>query len=408
MALKTRPNARCAIRPADEERDFRRWLTLYADPQGLIRFFVHPASEHDEPARFVVDCESEDGAFHEYPLELRLSPTPSDEMPAPPSPHAKGRRSGATLRPPLSREELLHLSEDELLERHYPLRPDPDEAPDAFNTWRRAVSTPSTYVEPHLVSNPDITHGTAIVEAGPETSFNWSGIELRGVNGYYDFVSGTWHVPPVTGVSYAKSYSAFWIGLDGDGTNDLVQCGTEQDNMTYYTDAKEYKDVKQVSISTYYAWTEFLPQQPTEQQITNLPVSPGDEIFAEVWIGEVWSRPFLGGGYGSFFLENLTTSEHTYVFTPVGATAVGGSEAEWIMERPTVGGQLPALANYGSASMSHAYARRAGSSGRKGFVPYHGAETMHLTMMNTTRANTLATATPINTQSIQFDWVNYL
>jgi hypothetical protein len=205
-----------------------------------------------------------------------------------------------------------------------------------------------------------------------------------------------WNVPSVSGEANTHTYSTMWIGLDGDGTSDLVQTGTEQENIEI-----DFWFVR-ITFSTYYPWTEFLPQQPTEQQLTNFPVNPGDEIFAEVWIGNAGSGPTLSGVFGVLAFENLTTSESTWVYTPVGTTVVGGSEAEWIMERPTVGGSLPDLADYGSTRIFNAWARRANSPRHRGYVPYSDSHNVQITMIN--GADTLSTVTAIDTTSMRFDW----
>jgi hypothetical protein len=401
IAIRTLPNAICLLHREDEPS---RGLRAYSDPDGLVHVHVRPSTEHSEMARLVLDAEAE-GKLAQHLLELRPSREPTSDMPAPRAVLPKPHREGAKVRPALELHEAISLSHEEAVERGYPLRPDPDEAPHAFNAWRRAVSTPSTQVEPHLVARPDITHALAVgealhgrqgVENAAESSSNWSGFELSSPAGTYDWVTGMWNVPSVTGESNRQTYSAFWIGLDGDGTTDLVQDGTEQENFTF--DFLFFH----ISASTYYAWTEFLPEQPTEQQITNFPVHPGDEIFSQVWIGNAGSSPTLAGAFGVFFIENMTTSEYTWVYTPVGSTVVGGSEAVWIMERPTVGGSFPDLADYHSATMFNAYARRANSARHQGYVPYQGANNNQLTMFN--GSDTLSTVTPIDTYSMRFDW----
>ena len=109
-------------------------------------------------------------------------------------------------------------------------------------------------------------------------------------------------------------------------------------------------------ISTYYAWTEILPA--AAQAISNFVVSPGDEIYTEVSIGDAGTAPSLGGQFGRFLISNLTKSVTTNVLTPLGGTVVPGGEAVWIVERPTVNGTLPPLANYGAIIMLNPQARQ--------------------------------------------------
>jgi hypothetical protein len=391
VRVRTLPNASCILR-AEGDGPSPSFL-VYADPDGFVDLYVRPSGEHESFARLSIEADA-DGEIAEHVLELRPGREPAEQMPFPPAAEGRWRPpADAQIRPALSLDESLGLADDELLERGYPLRPDAELAPSAFNTWRRMVSAPTTFVEPRTVSRPDITHaGRARIANPPESSNNWSGFELRGAAGTYDWVTGEWFVPSVTGESNSTTFSSFWIGLDGDGTSDLVQAGTEQQNVNFTFFGITW------SFSTYYAWTEFLPQQPTEQQLTSFPVHPGDEIFCEVYVANAGQMPSLTGFFGVTLIMNLTTSAYTYNYTPRGATNVGGSEAEWIMERPTVNGGLAELANYGSARMSNAYARRVAG----GYVGYQGATNEQITMFNNT--DILSTVSAVDSTTMQFNW----
>ena len=297
---------------------------------------------------------AKDGKVVRYPLHIRAHRSPVADMPPPPAEGALAHARRGRTRPALAYDEALRISDE------------------------------------------------------PASFSNWSGFELDrslrllplplglGLTGPYDWVTGTWNVPAVTGESGKWTYSAFWVGLDGDNTTDLVQAGTEQDCFTL--DFLFFR----LTLTNYYAWTEFLPQQPFEQVITNFAVRPGDEIFTEVWIGNAGSAPTLAGAFGVFLIMNLTTGVSASIYTPVGATRVGGSEAVWIMERPTVGGALPDLADYRSAVMSNAYARRANSARGQGYVAYQGGRNKQITMVN--GPDTLSTVSPIDAYSMRFDW----
>jgi hypothetical protein len=161
--LQVTPNGVCTLRRED---DAAHSLRVYADPEGVIRFHVRPSNEHSEVATVVIDCDLE-GKVTRLPLELRSSFKPTRAMPAPPSVDPRPRREGARVRQALDLHEALRLSDEALVERGYPLQPHPSEAPRAFNAWRRAVSIPTTIVEPTAVSRPDISHGAKVV-AGPK------------------------------------------------------------------------------------------------------------------------------------------------------------------------------------------------------------------------------------------------
>ena len=410
VPIETTPGAACTLRPEDES-DSNRSLKAYAGPDGIARFHVRPSWECEEIAKLVIES-VKDGKAKYQPLHIRSSYSPTEEMPSPPVERALAQRQVGRAITPLSVDEALRLTDEQALARGYPLRPNPEETPNTFRSWLRAVSLPMTIVEPHLIPNEGRSHGKSR-QAGPATFGNWSGFELDrslrftpqppgiGLTEPYDWVAGEWHVPAVTsgGDPNKQTYSAFWVGLDGDGLTDLVQAGTEQDSVNY-----NFLFVN-ITVSTYYAWTEFLPQQPTEQVISGLAVNPGDLIFTEVWMGNAGSSPTLSGAFGIFLMMNLSSCVSTSIYTPIGGTRVSGSEAVWIMERPTVAGSLPDLANYGSAIMSSASARKANAAPHQGYIAYQGARNKQITMVN--GPDILSTVTPIDANSMRFDWQRF-
>ena len=112
--------------------------------------------------------------------------------------------------------------------------------------------------------------------------------------------------------------------------------------------------------------------------------------------------------------SDTTTGVTTTVYTPVDSTRVGGSAAVWIVERSTIvvrpasgifGNQYgyADLANYGSAMMSEAYARKANSARGQGYAGYLGPRMKQITMVDDGNA-VLSTVTPIDSESMRFDW----
>ena len=225
---------------------------------------------------------------------------------------------------------------------------------------------------------------------------NWSGYVLSG-GAPYDVVNGRWAIPPaigeLPGVSY--TYSLLWVGLDGYGTADVVQAGTGQDGFVlpgvFPTDPVWV-------VSSYYAWTEIYPLPL--QRITNFHVDPGDDIFSAVWVGNPGEAPSAGRTFGFFQMEDLTKSHYTGTPIPPGTTFTGSS-AEWIMERPKLGNYLPPLANYGSASMSNAYAHRAGGP----WIPSRGDSNSEIWMFE--GSDLLSTVSPVDLSAMAFSWHNF-
>jgi len=102
------------------------------------------------------------------------------------------------------------------------------------------------------------------------------------------------------------------------------------------------------TTSTYYsAWYEWFPYGWT--RITSLPIVPGDDLFVEVWSTTSTA--------GHAYFVNHNTNQYVVVnfSAPPGFHLVGNS-AEWIVERPAIGGSLATLTNYISDYFSDAYA----------------------------------------------------
>jgi hypothetical protein len=403
IAMKTLPKATCLLH-AEGANDAEHSLRLFADDEGMIRFHVNPSAESEQAARFAIDCKVE-GKSTTFPLELRPNSNPSSEMPAP---TAEVIRHSAkdVMRAALTQADAANLPSEEIIKRGYPVRPDPKQAPDAFATWLKAVTRPAKFISSRQVARPDVHHVSPVQGSNYETSNNWSGYELRGSNNTYDLVMGEWYVPTVYYENNTHTYSAYWIGLDGDGTSDLWQAGTEQ----------EITDVNIFGIhfdfTSYYAWSEFLPPQATEQVIPNFAVTPGDLMFTEVWVGNAGQSPSLSGYYGIAFVEDISRGEYTYIYvcrglsffgacTNIAQTTVGGSEAEWIMERPTVGGSLPDLSDYSYSYMYDAYATKTNGT----YVVYNGANNQQIFMYN--GSDLLSGAYPSTGSTMLFYWFNW-
>jgi hypothetical protein len=152
-------------------------------------------------------------------------------------------------------------------------------------------------------------------------SSNWSGY---GFAGTFSAITGSWTVPSVT-PSAGPTYSSSWIGVDGLENKDLIQTGTESDYVGGH--------------AKYDAWWEVLPG--AEKVIAKVPVLPGDHMSASITrvSAEDWR----------FVLADVTSGKR---FTYTRLYNGPGASAEWIQERPLVGGTLSTLADYGSTTFS--------------------------------------------------------
>lgn len=135
------------------------------------------------------------------------------------------------------------------------------------------------------------------------TSNNWSGYAVIGTD--FTQALGTWTVPAVDCTSDPNSSASFWVGIDGWNNSTVEQTGTDSDCDGTHP--------------TYYAWYEFAPKAGVT--ITSVPVSPGDQMSAEVSYN------------GSQFVVTTTntTTGATYTTTAI-VPAARRASAEWIAE----------------------------------------------------------------------------
>lgn len=229
---------------------------------------------------------------------------------------------------------------DSLLLRHgYPTRPDAEAFPELRKVWERAISGRLNYIVPMFRVNEDKTHGPIhpatslelFEVAGAATSKTWSGsvVSVPDAGDSFKSIVGRWTVPNTYPSSSGNwEYSSQWIGIDGSGTKDVFQAGTETDAIM----------VGGIIQRQTYAWWQWFPN--TLVAITNFPVSPGDVIWCALCVTSVAA--------GSVYLRNVSSGNSTSftVNAPTGTLLVGNS-AEWVVERVTINGSLPRLVNYG-------------------------------------------------------------
>ena len=351
----------CLLR-RPEDPDPGAGLKFSADADGIICLHVRPPGATEDVAKFVIECRA-DGHVTHYPLELRSGWNETQEMPFPEQQRPARKESG-TIRPALSEVQMQSLSQQELLERGYPPRPDP-EASGPHNAWRSLVSAPITMVKPGLLANPGVSSLNQLSYG------NWSGFQLR--NGLFNLVTGAWNVPyAILGETNTEVAASFWIGMsDAVGDNvSLLQAGTES-RLTVFGNW---------TFHFYYAFSEFLPPQQSEQVISNLPVQPGDEVSVMIALQSSGNRALT-------FFTNISTNEGVYFFVDVGST-FGYGQAEWIMERPSFNNVPSDLAGYMFAKMNDAWAGNEGTSVSYGGIdtstgsPFPGLESEQITMKN--------------------------
>jgi hypothetical protein len=181
--------------------------------------------------------------------------------------------------------------------------------------------------------------------------------------------------------------------MDGWGTPDVVQDGTEENTYTYVW----------TQWSSYSAWVEWYP---LSEQGVNLSVNAGDEIRAWTWVGTSSGAWTTSGNVGWFYLWNVTqntAAAYVSVTAPSG-TVFNGHQAEWVMERPGVNGSTSTLANYGWATMTSPAAAD-GNGSWHWFTGDSVNASTNISMYN--GSDLLSSVYAPDGNTLQFTWHNY-
>jgi hypothetical protein len=256
----------------------------------------------------------------------------------------------------------LAASDSELASYGFPPRPDALKEPKGYAVWKKAITASKQRVFAK-VEQTNISHGPAkqiasknvagtVKNTGLAYSSNWSGnANLSGASNYsansFYFVIAD-YVVPVARQAYGActggwDYSSSWVGIDGWGSPDVLQAGSESDAYCLNILGIQYN-------STYYsAWYEWYPFNEVRINNSSFPVAPGDDIFVEVWS----TSPTVGHAYLVNYQTNLAVE---YTFSAPQGTTLRGNSAEWIVERPSVNGSVATLTNYISDYFSDQYA----------------------------------------------------
>jgi hypothetical protein len=172
-------------------------------------------------------------------------------------------------------------------------------------------------------------HGTAPMaalgrSANAAASQNWSGYAAHAKA--YNKISASW-VEPTAHCASSRTFSSFWVGLDGYNSQTVEQTGTEVDCVSGH--------------ARYFGWYEMFPAFPVN--FSN-PVHPGDHFTGSV--------TFTGSGHYTLVLKDTTRGwSHTVHKTRNGTRH---SSAEVIAEAPSSSGGILPLTNFGTAHFSNA------------------------------------------------------
>ncbi len=200
---------------------------------------------------------------------------------------------------------------------------------------------PTTSPTPSPTATPTPSPTPSPSTPSQEDSINWAGyiatFNQQNPQPTVTSVSGSWVVPAVTN-STNDTYSSVWIGIGGQNDSTLIQCGTDQLSINGQVE--------------YLAWYELLPAQSIT--INNITVSAGDQIDAEIQLVNQTQNQWT---------INLTDTTANESFQKNVFYNSSQLSAEWIIERPTVDGNLSQLANFGNITFTNCTATIGSVSG---------------------------------------------
>jgi hypothetical protein len=203
-------------------------------------------------------------------------------------------------------------------------------------------------------------------------SSNWAGYVIQSAAGRVSVVQASWKVPQVAAPCPSSArYSAFWIGIDGDGSSTVEQIGTATDCSS--------------GSASYYAWYEFYPGPLHKIPMT---ISPTNNMHAEVNYSTITKLFTLS-------LTDLTTGSASAVSSRM-STAKRAS-AEWIAEAPSSGAKVLPLTDFGWVTFSNASATISGHT-----HSIRGFTNVALTMWNIAGTTVMASPAALLSSGTEF------
>jgi hypothetical protein len=268
------------------------------------------------------------------------------------------------------------------LERYdFPPRP---ADPEARTAWDQTFANGYEPVPPGGCVSDDYA-GVAEIVGGPSEgvfgsedveSLNWSGFaaSAQGHPSHFGGVTGQYSQPAYHGDVCGNGVEFSWTGLGGLYSSSLIQAGTA------LTSAPEY-----------WAWYEYLPNPSVRVSLT---VKAGDLITDYV---------AYSGGTADFWVLNSTRGLYSHTTLTGMSGYYNGSSADFIDERPRVGGSYTNLANFEKVNWGEA---KVVNNVSGAVEPLGSAEHVRLHMWNNAGTHQLAAPGLLSSgTSFQDNWL---
>ena len=298
----------CVLHPKDNP-DRSQSIALRSDADGVVRFLAVRPTLATSVDQLTLDCTDSLGNANTYSVDLRSEDT-FVQRPFDPSLANLAFRPGLTGDP-------LSLTQDQLVEAGYGLRPDPTDDPEGYKTWLAAVSVPSYKLKaaPRASSAPRSSQQAAAAHVSAENtpSFDpeavflfpsnyWTGAQLTGsyqknatsakTYGYVENIA-TFTVPTITPNLFATktTVATIWNGLDNvfqaivDVSASATAGGYTIHRQNFYHD---------------------LPKVSIDQQGVDFTPNGGDKILVQEWYCDAKGHLKMAGGYGCSIMIDQT------------------------------------------------------------------------------------------------------
>jgi hypothetical protein len=290
------------------------------------------------------------------------------------------------------------IATDDELERYcFPSRPALSSTD--YTEWEALMSnytgTPDPQIETKKVPTKKSTMVSSTLKTtAPTTQYanNWSGYVAylnTSSTTYYNQVQTDYTHPSISSIS-GWCYNAYWVGLGGWNSGNLVQAGTAT-----------------IDIADHFAWYEYLSDTATSvniQRITSLPINAGDSIHVYISFQKANNK-------FEYYVANNTTGQSAAAYITLSyVDYLDGTTAEWVVERTTgASGSLFQLGNYGTLSLTNCKATLNTSSTWLNLGTLSGLYKVIMTSNGYSSGTALSTPGSISPTNTQFSctWNNY-
>jgi len=407
VSIETLPNATCLLRQVGEGG---KGLELLSDSRGFVAFYYRPGSA-EIVTNDVLDCHDSNGTFARYAVQLQAA----TDVPVLSAPRLQG-----PIQPSLKGDPMA-VTQQELLDAGYPMRPDPEQEPQAYRTWLSAVTKPTIILPSETVASTTYRN--------PTYTPNWAGVAAPALsNSAYLAAVAYWFVPSSEPRNTAEGNNSlsFWAGVGGFLGGGMWQGGIGDD---WSPGGMQH---------VRYPWVEFINASGPcclQNGWNGYPMYEGDDYIFEALFGQSNRYPAITGNDNTQYLwvlqwnvtQGWTTgwqgwtvawfiNQYRDIMKDQSSTIVSGisgNSAEWVVERPQVATNpttYAVLPDFGWAAMWHVQAfDRASWS----WSPYRVRPQRRLYMWDGGTGHLLATGeygteySSYGNGSIDFWWFNY-